>query len=81
MSTITIILAVYVALDVISALVILLILRLNGWTLFELARGFRAIMGKPQEDFVEYVADTYGLVDPYDEEDYDDYDEDSGTDW
>ena len=70
MTTITIILAVYVALDIISALVILLILHLNGWTLTELARGFRDLMCLNQEDFVERVADEYGLTDPYDDEDY-----------
>ena len=70
MTTITIILAVYVALDIISALVILFILHLNGWTLTELARGFRDLMRLNQEDFVERVADEYGLTDPYDDEDY-----------
>ena len=81
MTTLTIILAAYVALDIITSIIILILLRLNGWTLSELARGFRAIIGRTQEDFVEYVADDYGLVDPYDEEVYDDYDEDSETDW
>lgn len=52
-----IILAVYVALDILSALVVYAILRLNGWSIYEMAYRLRQVLKVPYEDLLEEVAD------------------------
>lgn len=52
-----IILAVYVALDILTAIGIYTILRLKGWTPYEMARRFRQAMSVPYEDLMDEVAD------------------------
>lgn len=71
MKTLLIILAIYVALDIISGVAIYIILRLNGWTGFEMAREFRNLIKFHQEDYVDAFAYRYGLTD---NEDYGDED-------
>ena len=48
-----IILAIYVALDIISGVAIYLNLRLKGWSPSELAWNFRKLMKTPCDDFIE----------------------------
>lgn len=55
MSTLLIILAIYVALDIITGVGIYTTLRIKGWDKYEMARHFRAIMTKPYEDYVEDI--------------------------
>lgn len=57
MKTLTIILAIYVALDIIISIILFAILRLNGWSRYELARRFRDLLTKPADDFLEGIAD------------------------
>lgn len=57
MNAITIILAIYVALDIISGIIIYAILRLNGWSRYELARRFRDLLREPADDFLEGIAE------------------------
>lgn len=57
MTTLTIILAIYVALDIITGIALYVTLRLNGWSRYELARRFRDLIALPYEDFVEDIAD------------------------
>ena len=59
MNAITIILAIYVALDIISGIIIYAILRLNGWSRYELARRFRDLLREPADDFLEGIADEF----------------------
>jgi hypothetical protein len=57
MTTLTIILAVYAALDIITGIILYAVLRINGWGRYELARRFRDLIALPYEDFVEGIAD------------------------
>jgi hypothetical protein len=57
MTTLTIILAVYVALDIIASIILYAVLRINGWGRYELARRFRDLIAKPADDFLEEIAD------------------------
>lgn len=57
MNALTIILLVYVILDILTSIIIYGILRLNGWSRYELARRFRDLIAKPADDFVEEIAD------------------------
>lgn len=57
MKTLFIILAIYVALDVITGIALYAVLRINGWSRYELARRFRDLIALPYEDFVEGIAD------------------------
>ena len=57
MKTLFIIFAVYVALDIITGIILYAILRINGWGRYELARRFRNLITLPHEDFVEDIAD------------------------
>lgn len=57
MTTLTIILAIYVALDIIASIILYAVLRINGWSRYELARRFRDLIALPYEDFVEDIAD------------------------
>lgn len=57
MSTLTIILLAYVILDIITSIIIYGILRLNGWSRYELARRFRDLIAKPADDFLEDIAE------------------------
>jgi hypothetical protein len=72
MTTLTIILAVYVALDIITGIILYAILRINGWGRYELARRFRDLITLPYEDFVEDIADE---VNSEREREYYDWDE------
>ena len=74
MSTLTIILLVYVALDIVCDITIATILRFNGWTLRELAGWLRNLLRKHQEDFIEDIVYFYG--DNGDDEDEEEEDED-----
>lgn len=65
MSTLLIILAIYVALDIITGVGIYITLRVKGWTPSEMARQFRAVMTKPYEDYVEDI--YYEVRDLHDE--------------
>jgi len=65
MNALTIILLIYVILDIVSSLAIIGILKWNGWTMRELAVWFRDLIHLPQDDFIE------GIVEEYDT-DYDD---------
>ena len=60
MNTLTIILAIYVALDIIADITIILISRLNGWTLREMALWLRHFLKTNQEDFIEDILYEYG---------------------
>ncbi len=73
MTTLTIILAVYVALDIIASIILYAVLRINGWSRYELARRFRDLIALPYEDFVEGIADE---VNSEREREYYDWDED-----
>ena len=53
MKVLFIILAVYVALDIISGIAIYLNLRINGWPGRELARRFKMLMKLPCEDYID----------------------------
>lgn len=69
MNTLTIILAIYVALDIIASIIILIVSLLNGWTLREMALWLRHFLKTNQEDFIEDILYDYGDND-YEEEDY-----------
>ena len=49
--------AILVALDIIASIILYAVLRLNGWSRYELARRFRDLIAKPADDFVEEIAD------------------------
>jgi len=55
MNALTIVLLIYVILDIVSGIGIYAHLRINGWSKWEMARWFRNLMTKPYEDFVEDV--------------------------
>ena len=57
MKTLFIIFAVYVALDIITGIILYAILRINGWGRYELARRFRDLITKPADDFLEDIAE------------------------
>lgn len=59
MNALTIILLIYVILDIVASIVIYAILRLNGWNMASLAYHFRNLLKKPADDFIEDVVDEY----------------------
>ena len=75
MNTLTIILAAYVALDIITGIVVYALIRANGWTRWEIARQFRNLLRWHQEDYVEEFLERYG--DEYDADPF--YDADAYT--
>ena len=52
-----IILAIYVALDIITGVGIYAILRINGWTPAEIGYRFRQVLKTPYHDLVEDIAE------------------------
>ena len=65
MTTLLIILATYVALDIITGVAIYATLRIKGWSKWEIGRTFKAVMTKPYEDYVEDI--YYEVADLHDE--------------
>lgn len=57
MKTILIILAVYVLLDIIASVWVYTALRINGWTMRELAMQFRKLLNNSAEDYLAEVAE------------------------
>lgn len=57
MKTILIILAVYVLLDIVSSVWVYTALRINGWTMRELAMQFRKLLNNSAEDYLAEVAE------------------------
>jgi hypothetical protein len=55
MKVLLIILAVYVALDIITGLYIYITLRIKGWPRYEMARRFKMLMHLPCEDYNETI--------------------------
>jgi hypothetical protein len=67
MNALTIILLIYVILDIVASLVIYAVLRLNGWSRYELARRFRDLLREPADDFLEGIADERDEFDHYED--------------
>ena len=64
-----IILAIYVALDILTGVGIYAILRINGWTPAEIGYRFRQVIKTPYHDLVEDIADeVQGMTE--EEDDY-----------
>lgn len=57
MKTLLIILAIYVALDIITGVGIYAALRINGWTPAEIVYRFRQVLKTPYHELVEDIAD------------------------
>ncbi len=52
MNALTIILLVYVALDIITGIILYAVLRKNGWSRYELAVNFRNLIRKSRRAFI-----------------------------
>ena len=62
MNALTIILLVYVILDIVSSIILYGILRINGWSHYEMGRMFRKVIKEPYEDLVEGIADEVNTL-------------------
>ena len=69
MKTLLIILAIYVALDILTGVGIYAVLRINGWTPAEMGLRFRQVLKTPYHDLVEDIVDEVADM-TEDEDDY-----------